>query len=52
MADPLIEKALALKKELETDTPPEFQGQVKPIMDEIMKIILGGVQPRPNQKKQ
>ena len=51
MADPIIEKAVALKKELETDTPPEFQAEVKPIMDEIMKIILGATQAPADRKK-
>mgnify|MGYP001567896520 FL=1 len=39
MNDPIIEKAVALKKELEGVSNPEIQGH----MDEIMKLVLGAV---------
>lgn len=40
MTDPLIEKAVALKKELADVDSPELQAH----MDEIMKLILGAVE--------
>lgn len=52
MSDPILEKAVDLKKELETDTPPEFQAQVAPIMDEIMKLLLGAVEQPSDKPKQ
>lgn len=40
MADPLIQAAVDLQKELEDVMTPELKEQ----MDEIMKLILGSVQ--------
>ena len=51
MSDPIIKKAAGLKKELETDTPPEFQAAVKGPMDEIMKILLDAVKADTKQKQ-
>lgn len=52
MSDPILKKAADLKKELETDTPPEFQAKVRGPMEEIMKLLLGATKPAPDQKKQ
>lgn len=51
MADPIIQKAADLKRELETDTPVDFQAKVKGPMDEIMKILLAATQAAPGSKK-
>ncbi len=50
--DPIIQKAVDLKKELETDTMPELQAAVKKPMEEIMKLLLGAVKAPPDQKPQ
>lgn len=47
--DPLLAAAAELKRELETDTPQEFQAAVRGPMEEIMKLLLeaaaGGQKP-------
>jgi hypothetical protein len=52
MADPIIEKALKLKKEIESvrgEVSAETQRTLDGHMDEIMKIILGAMQPQKPQ---
>lgn len=51
MTDPIIQKAVNLKKELEDPDYPELAAKTKPMMDEIMKIILGATQAPSGQKK-
>lgn len=48
--DPLLTAAAELKKELETDTPQEFQDAVRGPMEEIMKILLEAAAQDPPDK--